>query len=122
MIPQTPEQWGAVLFAAGAIGGALMGLMVAASIVSERAKCAEEIRRRHDAAAYLAQIHHMTEAERHAWLAWVDAETRRKLAEGLTDQPVTLTGHPTADAIRERIADNEARRFDADRALREWTK
>ena len=122
MLPQTPEQWGAVLFWCGGIGMALMGLMVGASIVSERAKRAEEIRRRHDAAAYLAQIHHMTEAERHAWLAWVDAETKRMLAEGLTDEPVTLAGHPTADAIRERIADNEARRFDADRALREWTK
>lgn len=56
MLPQTPEQWGAVLFWCGGIGLALMGLMVGASIA------------------------------------------------------------------RERIADNEARRFDADRALREWTK
>lgn len=122
MIPQTPEQWAAVFFWVALIAAAGMGLMVGASIAADLNKRAEEIRRRHDAAAYLAQIHHMTEAERHAWLAWVDAETRRMLAEGLTDEPVTLTGHPTADAIRERIADNEARHFDADRALREWTK
>ena len=93
---------------------------------------AEERRKRRDAAAFFAQLAAMTESETRALRDWADRETARNLEQGLTDDEATdlawddicgvvgLERSEVAARIRDRIAANEARRFDADDALRQW--
>ena len=92
----------------------------------------EERSRRRDAAAFFAQLAAMTESETRTLRGWADRETARNLADGLTDDEaadlawddicgvVGLDRSEVAARIRDRIAANEARRFDADDALRRW--
>ena len=82
------------------------------------------------APAFFAQLAAMTEAETRTLRDWADRETARNLATGLTDDEaadlawddicgvVGLDRSEVAQRIRDRIAANEARRFDADEALR----
>ena len=92
----------------------------------------EERRRMADLAAFHAQLAAMTADETRTLRTWVDRETARNLERGLTDDEaadlawddicgvVGLDRSEVAQRIRDRIAANEARRFDADEALRRW--
>jgi hypothetical protein len=105
----TAVEFFAVFMAAVCIALALTGLSYRLAEWNARL---EEQRRRRDAASFFAQLAAMTDAEVRAWQDWQNhCETAG----------IPLGDNPTAQRIADQIAENEARRFSADEALRRWS-